>query len=129
MLFGEGKAAGDAYMRLENLVVAQGNLFQCAPAVTSVVVAAIVDEAVPEKSLAMVLDLLGRIVGGEADPSEVDAGNGDLSAQCQAEALRGYWSIVRIALSSDPFGAHEVAADVLAVLDEPRSRLLLNDNE
>ena len=125
MLFEDSPRAGDAYLRLENPVVAQGNLFQCAPAVVSVIVAAITDASIPEKNLAMVLDLLGRIVGGAADPSEVAAGRGDLQERCQAEALRGYWSIVRVAATDHPFGA-QVAADVLDVLDERHAHLFLD---
>jgi hypothetical protein len=118
MLFEEGRQAGDAYLRLENPVVAQGNLFEVAPAVVSVIVAAITDASIPEKNVAMVLDLLGRILGGAPDPSEVAAGRSDLQERCQAEALRGYWSIVKVAANADQYGAHEVAADVLDVLDE-----------
>lgn len=127
MLFEDGRQAGDAYLRLENPVVAQGNLFEVAPAVVSVIVAAIADASTPEKNVAMVLDLLGRILGGAADPSEVVAGRGDLQERCQAEALRGYWSILKMAATQDPYGAHEVAADVLDVLDEKHARRLLAD--
>lgn len=127
MLFTEGKAAGDAYLRLENPVVAQGNLFECAPAVVSVIIAAVSDASIPEKNLAMVLDLLGRIVGGAADSSEVEAGRGDLQERCQQEASKGYWSLLKIAAAHDPYGAHEVATDVLELIDQPHSHLFLDD--
>lgn len=126
MLFEDGPQAGDAYMRLENSVVAQGNLFEVAPAVASVIVAAITDGSIPEKNVALVLDLLGRIVGGAADPSEVAAGRGDLAERCQAEALLGYWSIVKLAAIQDAYGAHDMAANVLEVLDTDHSSRLLN---
>lgn len=126
MLFEGGREAGDAYLRLENPVVAQGNLFEVAPAVVSVIVAAITDGSIPEENVAMVLDLLGRIVGGSADPSEVEAGRGDLQERCRVEALRGYWPIVKLAATQDPYGAHGVAADVLDVLDETHAALFLD---
>src|SRR5688572_28416441 len=77
LLFDEVDAAGGAYARLENQVEAQGDLFQCAPAVVSVIVAAVAEGSIPAANLAPVLDVLGRIVAGYAARSEVAVGNGD----------------------------------------------------
>jgi hypothetical protein len=56
-------ASSLAYERLENPVISQGHLFECAPAVVSVIVAAVADGTVPAANLASSLDLLGRIPG------------------------------------------------------------------
>ncbi|MGW5365477.1 hypothetical protein [Actinopolymorpha pittospori] len=125
LLFAEGAADDGAYERLENEVEAQGDLFQCAPAVASVIIAAVAEGSIPAANLATALDVLGRVVAGHADRSEVAAGNGDLRGQCHAEAMKGYWSLLRVAAERDPFSAWQVAQAVLAVLDEEHSKKIL----
>jgi len=125
LLFAEGSADDGAYERLENMVEAQGDLFQCAPAVVSVIVAAVAEGSIPAANLAPSLDVLGRIVAGHADQSEVALGNSDLREQCHAEAMKGYWSLLRVACERDPFNAWKVARAVLAVLDEAHSMQIL----
>lgn len=125
LLFAEGDADDGAYERLENEVEAQGDLFQCAPAAVSVIIAAVAEGSIPAANLATSLDVLGRIVAGHADRSEVALGNGDLREQCHAEAMKGYWSLLRVAADRDPFNAWQVARDVLAVLDEEHSMKML----
>ena len=66
LLFAEGDADDGAYERLENEVEAQGDLFECAPAVVSVIVAAVAEGSIPAANLAPVLDVLGRVVAGYA---------------------------------------------------------------
>jgi hypothetical protein len=121
LLFIDDDTADDAYHRLENPVVSQGHLFECAPAVVSVIVAAVADRTVPPPNLAPVLDLLGRILAGYPDESEVVLGRGDLRQRCHEEALRGYWALMRVARTQDPFNAWRVAVDVLSVLDPEHS--------
>lgn len=125
LLSDEGDAAKGAYERLENEVEAQGDLFQCAPAVVSVIIAAVAEGSIPPANLASALDVLGRIVAGHADRSEVKFGNGGLRGQCHAEAMKGYWSLLRIAAERDPFNAWQTARAVLAVLDEQHSTRIL----
>lgn len=88
-LFAEGDADDGAYERLENEVEAQEDLFQCAPMVVGVIVAAVAEGSIPAANLATSLDVLGRIVAGHADRSEIALGNGDLREQCHAEAMKG----------------------------------------
>lgn len=125
LLFAEGDADDGAYERLENQVEAQGDLFQCAPAVVSVIVAAVAEGSIPAANLATVLDVLGRVVAGYADRSEVVLGNGDLREQCHTEAMKGYWSLLYVASQRDPFNAWQVARAVLHVLDEKHSKMIL----
>lgn len=125
LLIAEGDADDGAYERLENQIEAQGDLFQCAPAVVSVIIAAIAEGSIPAANLATVLDVLGRVVAGYADRSEVALGNGDLREQCHAEAMKGYWSLLYVASQRDPFNAWQVAQAVLEVLDEEHSKMIL----
>jgi hypothetical protein len=125
LLFAEDDADDGAYDRLENQVEAQGDLFQCAPAVVSVITAAVAEGSIPAANLATVLDVLGRVVAGYADQSEVALGNGDLREQCHAEAMKGYWSLLHVARQRDPFNAWQLAKAVLEVLDEEHSKVIL----
>jgi hypothetical protein len=122
LLFVDTEAASRAYGNLENPVVSQGHLFECSPAVVSVIVAAVADGTIPPACLASSLDLLGRIVAGYPDESEVAAGCADLRERCHEEALKGYWALLRVACGRDPFNAWQAAVDVLAVLDEEHSK-------
>jgi hypothetical protein len=122
LLFVDEEIANEAYDYLENPVVSQGNLFECSPAVVSVIVAAVADGTIPPSSLAPSLDLLGRIIAGYSDKSEVEAGRADLRERCHEEALKGYWALMRVACGRDSFNAWQVAAAVLSVLDEEHSK-------
>jgi hypothetical protein len=126
LLFAERDADDGAYERLENEVEAQGDLFQCAPSVVSVIVAAVAEESIPAANLATVMDVLGRIVAGYADRSEVVTGNGDLRERCHAEAMKGYWSLLRVATRRDDYNAWQAARAVLRVLDESHSEKILD---
>ena len=110
-----------AYRSIENPVTAQGHLFPCAPAVVSVIAAGLADASISRANLAPALDLVGLVVGSEADASEVALGWGDLRARCQRELLRSYWSLVRVASTPDQDEASKVAADLLELLleDQP----------
>jgi hypothetical protein len=120
-LFLDDDAADEAIQNLENPVVSQGHLFECAPAVVSVIMAAVTDDTVPAPNLGPALDLLGRIVAGYPSESEVAAGRLDLRQRCHEEALRGYWALIRVACTPDPFNAWRIAVDILSVLDEEHS--------
>ncbi|WP_285100706.1 hypothetical protein [Promicromonospora sp. MEB111] len=127
MLLFEEELAGDgAYERLENAIEAQGDLFECAPAVVSVIVAAIAENSIPAANLVPSLDVLGRIVVGHSARSEVAVGNGDLRERCHAEAMKGYWSLLWTATQRDSFNAWQAAQAILSVLDEEHSKEFLS---
>lgn len=125
LLLEDADTAQDAYRQLENAVVSQHDLFQCAPAVVSVIVAAVAEGVIPAANLALALDQLGRILGGYPDMSELRLGNQDLRQQCLDAAARGYWALMKVAWERDEHGAWEVARDVLKVLDPEHSSALL----
>lgn len=112
-----GQPASDALHRMENAVVSQGHLFECAPSVVSVVMSGLAERSIPEANLGAVLDLLCRILVGFSAQSEVDAGNGEVEDQCRNEALKGYWSLMSIAVGRDAFDAWKLARDALEILD------------
>jgi hypothetical protein len=89
LLFAEGDDDDGAYERLENEAESQGHLFECAPAVVSVIVAAVAEASIPSGNLATSLDVLGRIVAGYPDESEVALGRPDLRERCHDEAMKG----------------------------------------
>ena len=119
LLFGDD---ADAAIRVECSTSNQGHLFQCAPAAVSVIVAAVAEGSIPAGNLGSSLDVLGLILAGYADESEAALGNSDLREQCHAEAMKGYWSLLRVACERDFFNAWKIAQDVLRVLDEAHSR-------
>lgn len=83
-------------------------------------------------AVALVVNRMRRIEKGAVaslyphpDRDEVAAGNGDLREQCHAEAMKGYWSLLRVAVERDSFNAWRVARDVVSALDEEHSRRIL----
>jgi hypothetical protein len=125
LLFVDAESAEEAYLRLTNSVVCQGSTFRSAPAVVSVIMAALTDESIPALNMRQTIDLLGRLVGGRADRSEVAEGYVNIREECATEALRGYWSLVKVALTPDPYRASQLASELLRMLDsEHASRIL-----
>jgi hypothetical protein len=109
---GSSDAAGDAYWRLENHVVAQNELFDSAEPTVSVIVAALADER-PRYVRIALLDLLYLIL--TASPSAaIKARCPDLVERCHARAREGLWLLVREAA----VGAQGSARDVLELLGE-----------
>lgn len=98
--------ASDAYWRIENHVVVQGELYQAAEVCTAVLVAAFADER-PRHVRICALDLLFQILSGSPSPT---AGTpSDLLERCQSAAREGLWGLVREAVS----GEHDAAWEVL----------------
>lgn len=124
-LLQDDDSADEALEDLENIVVAQGNVFECAPPVVAAILAALAGDVIPVANLAPCLDLLGRIVAGRPDPTEVALGAEDLTNRVLDEAMRGYWLLVRTATGNDPLGAWRTASAVLTALDAAHSRALL----
>jgi len=118
------EGASEAYQRLENEVESQGHLFECAPAVVAVIIAAVSEQAIVTRNLASCLDVLGRIIAGHADETVDAARRLSPRDECHQEALKGYWSLVRVAEVKDPFNAWRIARDIIDMLDEEHSRNL-----
>jgi hypothetical protein len=125
LLFVDSDEADDAYANLENEVEAQGELFECAPGVVAVIVAAIAEDAVPAANMRLALDVLGRVVAGYPARSELAIGNVDLRDRCHSEAMKAYWPLMRVAVAGDELNAWALARDVLGVLDEGAARRFL----
>jgi hypothetical protein len=119
LLFSEDQeVVSQAYGQIEGLVVAQGDLFECAPAVVRVIVAGIAESSIPMPNLGSTLEFLTMILTGHADESEVAAGCADLQARCHLEAMRGYWAIAAVAHTHDAHQNCELAADIIEMLDD-----------
>lgn len=89
-------AANDAYWGIDNVVVVQGSLYEAAvPAAACAVLALYQSTPVARP---FVLELLGQLGMGTADPSEVAAGNAHLQKQCIQQLSRGvamYFALLR----------------------------------
>lgn len=95
-----------AYWRLENQVVAQGEVFSVAVPTTAVLVAALSDP-LPRHVVIAVLDLLYQVLSGYS--TEGTPSSDDFVAECREAARGGLYSILREAVR----GESEAAWDVL----------------
>ena len=102
----DAEQASEAYWRLENHVVVQGELFGAAEPCAAVLVAALADPR-PRHVRIAALELLFQVVTG------APSGGGDLAERCKARAREGLWLLIREAVS----GEREAALDVLRELD------------
>lgn len=112
------EAVDAAYWKLENHVVVQGQLFEVAEFVVSVLMAALLEER-PRHVRISILELLFQIVSGEAHEDEVSLGNADLAGKCQAKALEGLWVLYR----ELAFGERDAAQEILEVIEKDTARL------
>lgn len=81
--------ARTAYWELDNRVVVQGQLFEAAEAVARELATRICSTGASKHGLSRALDLLVELAYGEADASEVAAGNAGLGARCRDEIRKG----------------------------------------
>jgi len=112
------ETAQEAYWRLENYVVIQGQLFESAEYVVPVLLAALLDDS-PQYVRITVLELLFQIASGEAHQEEVDAGNCSLGDKCRARMSEGLWLLYR----EWAFGAREAAQEVIQAIETDPYRL------
>ncbi|GAA0648927.1 hypothetical protein GCM10010174_85500 [Kutzneria viridogrisea] len=111
-------AVEEFYWGLENVVVVQGQLFEAAPAVVSVLLASLVGELSPS-ARRMILELLFQLVSGESDEEAIERGNPELGAACREQARLGI-----SVLYSELYGHFSVAArDILEVVEVDKGRL------
>jgi hypothetical protein len=99
--------ADAAYWQLENVVVVQGQLYESAAAVVSVVLAALLEPR-PSYVEISLIELLFQIVAGEADSSERAHGNADLGDHCRRLAREGLWTLYHKMWSGHREGAQEI---------------------
>lgn len=79
---------------LDNVVVVQGNLFQAAVPLVSVLCAALAEQ-LPAAARAETLRLVAEIVRGDAHHLEVEAGRADLPERAQELARAALWLFYR----------------------------------
>ena len=119
-----GAATADAvevaYWKLENHVVVQGQLFEVAPYVVSVLMAALVEDS-PSYVRVGILELLLQITSGESHTSEKDT---TLGPQCRARASEVTWLLYG-ELNADLPGQRAAAIEVLEQIETDRDRLLM----
>lgn len=120
MLFSDGVCAvRDAFSRIENSVSAQGDLSPVAPGAVSVIVAAVAESDAGDARLGPVLDLLGLTLAGHTARWELEIGTRGIRAACYREAMKGYWSLRRIAAGThDPHGYRALAEELVGMLDD-----------
>lgn len=112
------EAVNAAYWKLENHVVVQGQLFEVAEFVVSVLIAALLEEK-PRHVRISILELLFQIVTGESHEYEIRLGNADLHRKCRAKALEGLWVLYRELI----FGEREAAQEVIEAIETNADRL------
>jgi hypothetical protein len=110
-------AANAAYWRLENHVVVQGQLFQAAEAVVSVLLAGL-SQSRAQHIRSSVLELLFQILAGHPDESEM-ASNDGLGEACKAKAREGLW----ILYQEMAVGEREAAKECIELIETDKKRL------
>ena len=108
------------YWELENHVVIQGRLFQAAPPVVAVLMAALTCAERPSWVRIGVLDLLFQLVIGTSHESEIANGSHLLGATCKKTVRHGLWVLYRELIE----GERDAARDILDQVEEDRDRLV-----
>lgn len=90
------EAADDAYWRIDNEALVQGELYEAAVPTLEVLLsmASTVPSGPPRGSVA---ELIQQIVFGEPHPSEVELGNADIANACKSLAFGGSLGILWVA--------------------------------
>lgn len=113
--------ADDAYWRLDNHVVVQGQLFEAAVPLVPVLLAALAGP-LSTASRVRVADLLVEISCGGADESELALGNVDLGRACRSATAAGVWLIFEMLLDHDA-RLRERALQIIYAVDEDRTHV------
>lgn len=111
--------ATQAYWRLENHVVVQGQLYQAAEPAVSVLMAALLAEESPRHVRLGVLELLFQILSGSAHDSEIAQGNRRLDEVCRDRAREGLWILYREWVC----GERDAAGEVIKLIEADGTRL------
>ncbi|OPC78039.1 hypothetical protein B4N89_38140 [Embleya scabrispora] len=97
-------------------------LWEPAPAVTSVALAALADDVAPT-AREWFLDLLQHMVAGEGTDLASARRGLDLPESCREAVEQGLWLLYREVLSNPSVGAAGAAFEILAVVEADRVRL------
>ncbi|MEV4143534.1 hypothetical protein AB0J40_07685 [Amycolatopsis sp. NPDC049691] len=108
------------YDYLGNNVVVQGNLYEAAVPLVSVLCAALIEES-PAAARTETLRLVTEIVLGDTHYSEVRAGRPDLAERAREHARAGLWLFYRELVHGSATNA-EYAADILDYIETDRER-------
>ncbi len=95
------EAANEAYWRIDNHVVVQGQLFEAAEATAQVLADRICAEDFSDEGLPRALDLLVEIAWGEADQTEFELGNESLGERCRQQIRNRLPCLYRVPWGSD----------------------------
>lgn len=106
------------YWQLDNHVVVQGNLYEAAVPVVSVLCAALADGGLSADAHSGVVELLSQLVGGEPHGSEIVQGHGDIDDRVREAAMPAIWLLYRELAT----GHSDLANMILEELDPDRTR-------
>ncbi|MGW4896325.1 hypothetical protein ACWEQL_29335 [Kitasatospora sp. NPDC004240] len=110
------------HVSLEEHVWSPVVLWEPAPAVTSVALAALADDVAPTVR-EWFLDLLHCLVAGEGTDRESARRGLDLPELCQGLAVQGLWLLYEEVMSNRSLRAAGTAFEILTVLEPDRTRL------
>ncbi|MFE2500003.1 hypothetical protein [Streptomyces scopuliridis] len=122
-LAGRGPLQEPSHVSLETHVWSPLVLWEPAPAVTSVALAALADEVAPI-AREWFLHLLQCMVAGEGtDWESARRGGLDLPELCRDLAVQGLWLLYEEVMSNRSLGAAGTAFEILTVVEPDRARL------
>ncbi|WP_128976572.1 hypothetical protein [Streptomyces roseicoloratus] len=121
-LAGRGSRREPSHVSLEEHVWSPAVLWEPAPAVTSVALAALADDVAPT-AREWFLDLLQHMVAGEGTDSATAQRGLDLPELCRDLAVQGLWLLYEEVMSNRSLRAVGTAFEVLTVVEPDRVRL------
>lgn len=126
LLFGDGPAVEEAAVRVAAATGSHGHLFECAPAVVAVVVAAVAERAVAPVNLERALGLVGSTLGGGAPAPGETREQSRLREECRRETTKAYWTLVHVATAlGESHVGRQAAREVLELLDDDHARAVV----
>lgn len=121
-LAGSGSRQKPSIVSLEEHAWSPVVLWEPAPAVTSVALAALADDLAPT-AREWFLDLLQHMVAGEGTDRESARRGLDLPEVCRDLAGQGLWLLYEEVMSNRSLGAAGTAFEILTVVEPDRARL------
>ncbi|MEE1816959.1 hypothetical protein PUR59_18305 [Streptomyces sp. SP18ES09] len=121
-LAGRGPEQRSIHVSLEGHVWSSAVLWEPAPAVTSVALAALADETAP-LARSRFLDLLQFVLAGEGTGWGPARKGLDLPELCRALGAQGLWLLYEEVMANRSPGAAGTAFEILTVIEPDRARL------